>query len=201
MIKHCVSRGIKVAVGHTNATYEQAIDAVKNGANDFTHTFNAMSELLHRKPGVVGAALDCSETYSELISDGNHVSATACRTLAKIKGKDRLILVTDSVDSKGLKPGKYGEGEDVHFVCEDGTIRKPDGTLAGSGASINKLIYNAINMGIDEITAINAATVNPCQFLGFDDRGTIEEFKIADLVVFNDNYDVIQTYCEGKKQI
>lgn len=201
MIKHCVEKGIKVAVGHTNASYEEAMSAVQDGANDFTHTYNAMTELLHRKPGVVGAAMDSVEAYSELITDGIHVKPAACRALAKIKGKDKLILVTDAVDSKGLKPGEYGKGEDLHVVAEDGTIRKPDGTLAGSSASMNQLVGNAIRMGIDETTAINAATKNPSNFMGFSDRGLIEPGKIADLVIVDDDYHVIQTYCEGYPQI
>ncbi len=202
MIKACTSLGIRVALGHTTASYEEAISAVKDGAVDFTHTFNAMTQLEHRQPGTVGAAMLCEQAYAELISDGVHVHDAACHILAKCKGKDKLILVTDSSQFKGYQPGIYEEAHRQIAVREDGSIRKLDGTLAGSSNAMNQLVKHAIfEMGIDEVTVLNAATKNPCEMLGIECKGKLDVGRDADILIVDDEYQVIQVYCRGIAQL
>lgn len=202
MIKWCVENNIVVALGHTNATYDEAISAIKDGAISFTHTYNAMTQLGHRSPGVVGAAFDTDHTYAELIADGIHVHPAAARTLAKMKGKDHLVIVTDSSGWKGYPKGEYQVNGDTVVIGEDGSIRLKDGTLSGSANSMNLLLKNAVeNMKIDEVTAINAMTINPCRLLGIHSKGLISVGKDADLVILEDDYSVVQTYCKGNAMV
>lgn len=199
----CCKNDIVVSIGHTDSSYEVASDAIKHGAKSFTHTYNAMTQLNSRVPGVVGAALDHDDCYAELIADGVHVHPAAARILAKMKGKDHLIIVTDSTAFKGMKPGIYQKNDVTKVVVhEDGSIRLENGVLSGSGNCLNKLLKNAIEkMHIDEITAINAMTKNPCSLLNIKNKGIIAEGYDADIVVLNQDYEVIQTYCLGRKMV
>ncbi|MFI3283583.1 MAG: N-acetylglucosamine-6-phosphate deacetylase [Erysipelotrichaceae bacterium] len=204
LIKYCVSQGIKVALGHTNASYEQTVLAVENGANDFTHTFNAMPTLHHRTPGAVAVALTLDNTYAELIADGIHVHPAMCKILTRSKGKDKVIFVSDSSALKGLPAGKYAQGHRANNACyirEDGRIELEDHTLAGGSCKINQMLYRAIElMGIDEITAYNAVTKNPVTMLGIDSKGVIEVGKDADFTILNDDYSVKAVYCLGNQK-
>ena len=107
VIDYCVNKGMKVSLGHTGATFDICEEAIKHGATSFTHTYNGMKGLHHREPGVVGAAMYFDNCYAECICDGIHVNKIAANILAKTKGKDKFILITDSVNIKGLKPGVY----------------------------------------------------------------------------------------------
>ena len=202
MTKWCAENGIVVAIGHTNATYETAMGAVDSGARSFTHTYNGMSQFDSRKPGVVGAAFD-SDVYAELIADGVHTHPASARALAKIKGKDKLIIVTDSVSLKGAKPGVYDKNAATKVIVhEDGSIRLPDGRLSGSSNAMNKLLRNAvINMHIDEVTAVNAMSKNPCELLNIKGKGLIKEGYDADITILDDDYNVIMTYCLGEEML
>lgn len=200
MIKYCSKNNIKVSIGHTNASFEECMQAIHDGASNFTHTFNAMTQLGHRAPGAVGAAMISQNCFSELIADGVHVHPAACLILAKCKGKDKLILVTDSVSLKGFDPGTYIDGERKVIVTPEGIIKKTDGTLAGSANCMISILRNSIkNIGINEITAINAATKNPCELLGIKNKGQIKSGYDADLIVVDSNYNLIQTFCLGKQ--
>ncbi len=199
-IEECVKRGIVVTLGHTGATFEDVTKARAAGATAFTHTFNGMRGLHHREPGVVGAAMYYDDMFCELIGDGVHVNSVVANVLARIKGKDRLITVTDSEGLKGYPLGEYEdeEGNKV-YVCEDGTVRLSDGTLTGSALKLNKLVYHQIaEAGIDEVTIINSVTVNPCRLLHFDThKGKIAVGYDADLAVFTDTFDAVETYVMG----
>ena len=202
LIKYLVSEGIVVSIAHTNATYEQAIAAVESGAVSFTHTFNAMTGLQHRKPGVVSAAMGLSDTYAELICDGKHVDFAVGRLLGLIKGKDRLIAITDAMPTKGLKPGIYKKkGTQFNVILdESGVARLENGTLSGSSARMIDMVKNldgAMNLG--EVVAINAATINPARLLGLDkNKGLIKEKYDADIVIIDDEYKVLATYVAGE---
>lgn len=201
VIDYCVSKGMKVSIGHTGADFEICKEAIKHGAISFTHTFNGMKGLHHREPGVAGAAMYFDNCYAELIGDGIHVNKYVANILAKVKGKDKLILVTDSVNIKGLKPGIYHfkEKNRTTIVGEDGVGRLEDGKLSGSCNKLNKVLnYSIKEAKIDFVTAVNAATVNPLTMLGINDRGVIKEGYKADIAVFDENFETKAVYIDGR---
>ena len=203
VIDYCKKLGMAVAIGHTGGTYEICNEAIKHGANSFTHTYNGMTGLHHREPGAVGAALVHDECYAELICDGVHVNKVAAKVLAKAKGKDRLIIVTDSLSLKGRKFGKYitDDGSETITICEDGICRLDSGTLCGSVRMLNQnLAYEIKEVGIDYVTAINAVTINPMRLLNINDKGLIRKGYKADLAIFNDNFETKEVYIDGKVQ-
>lgn len=193
--------GVRINVGHSAATYAQAFMGFANGAKGITHTYNAMSPLNHREPGLVGAALNLRPVMSELICDGIHVSWPAVKILFDAKGKDHVILVTDALCAKGLAAGHYDFGGQKIEISPNGAAYL-DGstTLAGSTLKYNHSVRNAIvYAGVDEASAINAATINPARYLGLDKRGLILAGYDADLTVLDDAYDVISTFVRGEK--
>ena len=203
VIDYCRDNGIKVTIGHTGATFEQCAEALKHGAGSFTHTFNAMTPLNHRKPGAAGAAMYFRDAYAELIGDGVHVSYVAANILAHFKGKDRLISVTDSLQLKGFPVGKYDEGGYTVYVTEEEVCRLADGGLCGSTNMLNHILAKEITKaGIDPVTAINSCTCNPLNFLGIGDhKGYIKEGYDADICVLDENFDAVQTYVMGTKML
>ena len=199
-IRYCREKGIAVAIGHSGTDFQTCCDAIEAGAMSFTHTYNGMSGLHHREPGVLGAAMYHDDCYAELICDGVHVHRGAANILAKTKGKDRLILITDSVYVKGFAPGTYQVDGSEIIVHEDGSVTKPDGTISGSSNRLNKVLRYAVKEAkINPVTAYNACTKNPCELLGVPNKGKIQIGYDADLAVLNDDYDVISTYIMGKE--
>lgn len=199
VIKYCVDNGIKVSLGHTGATFKICEEAIENGASSFTHTFNGMRGLHHREPGVVGAAMIHEECYAELICDGVHVNKVPAKILAEMKGKDHLILITDSVAIKGMKPGIYKSEDRTTIVGEDGVGRLEDGTLAGSCNKLNKVLQFAIKSAkISTVTAMNAVTINPCRMLGINDKGLIADGYDADIAVFDEEFEPVAVYKRGR---
>lgn len=202
VIDYCVSKGMKVSLGHTGATFDVCAEAIKHGATSFTHTYNGMKGLHHREPGVVGAAMYHDECYAECICDGIHVNKIAANVLAKTKGKDKLLLITDSVNIKGLKPGVYVNEEKGRSttITKDGVgYITGTTTLAGSCHKLNHILDYAIHEAkIDFVTAMNAVTINPMRMLGINNRGLIKENYKADIAVFDDNFVNKATYIDGK---
>ena len=202
VIDYCVSKGMKVALGHTGATFDICEQAILHGASSFTHTYNGMKGLHHREPGVVGAAMYFDECYAECICDGIHVNKVAANILAKTKGKDKLILITDSVNIKGLKPGVYhfeDKGRTTTITKEGVGYLTGTDTLAGSCHKLNHILDYAIHeANIDFVTAMNAVTINPMKMLGIKDRGLIKENYKADIAVFDDNFKNKATYIDGR---
>ena len=202
VIDYCVSKGMRVALGHTGATFDICAQAIEHGATSFTHTYNGMKGLHHRQPGVVGAAMYFDNCWAECICDGVHVNKIAANILAKTKGKDKFILITDSVNIKGLKPGVYtfeDKGRTTTITKEGvGYITGTD-TLAGSCHRLNHILDFAVHEAkIDLVTALNAVTINPMRMLGVNDRGLIKEGYKADLAVFTDRFVNKATYIDGK---
>lgn len=202
-IRHCVKEGLIVACGHTGATFDIIAKAREAGATAFTHTFNGMLGLHHREPGVVGAAMYFDDMYAELIGDGVHVNKYVANVLAKIKGKDKLITVTDSVQIKGLPPGPRQMKDRFVYIGEDGVGRLENGTLAGSSAKLNMLLKHQIEQAqVDVVTAINSVTCNPANLLKFGHRkGYLKVNYDADIAVFNDDYTLKQTYVLGEEML
>jgi len=189
---------IVLSIGHSDATYEQAEEAIKLGVNHITHTFNVMSPLHHRKPGVVGAAFN-SDAFCEIIADKIHTHPSIFNILLKIKGKEKVILITDCMRAGGLKDGVSELGGQKVFV-KDNSARLESGALAGSILTLNKAIkniYENTNLTLNE--AVNLATINPAKSINiYDKKGSLEEGKDADITVFNDKFEIIKTIVAGK---
>ncbi len=188
---------ITVSIGHTDATYEEAVTAMNAGAGHVTHTFNAQSGLLHRKPGVVGAALT-ENVYAELIPDTFHVHPAIFRLMAAAKG-DHLVLITDSLRSCGMPDGKYTLGGQT-IILKGIECRLEDGTIAGSVLKLNKGVKNLRDYAsLTMQEAVYAASLAPARSIKVDDRkGSLETGKDADIVLMNDDCDVLRTILRGE---
>jgi len=200
VIDYCRSLNMVVSIGHTGASFDVASEAIKHGARSFTHTFNGMTGLHHRNPGVVGAAMYYDECYAECICDGVHVHKAAANALAKAKGKDKFILITDSVSLKGQPIGKsMTKDGQVRIICEDGVGRLENGTIAGSCHKLNDILKYAIKeANIPLVTAFNAVTINPMRMLGVTCKGLIAKGYDADIAIFDDNFNNKATYIGGE---
>ena len=198
LCNYLASEGIVASLGHTNATSEQVIEAADNGVTSATHTYNAMKGLHHRQAGTVGGVFLEDRIYAELICDLVHVCKDAIRVLFKIKGKDKVVLVTDGIEAKHLPDGMYKlGGQDVTVKGKE--ARLADGTLAGSTLKMNDAIRNAknvLNLSLED--AIDLATVNPAKNLGvYDTKGSIALGKDADFTVIDSDLNVYMTVSNG----
>ncbi|MGB4331910.1 MAG: N-acetylglucosamine-6-phosphate deacetylase, partial [Bacilli bacterium] len=166
--EYLVKQGIVASIGHSDATAADVFEAVKAGVTSVTHVYNAMRGLHHREAGVLGASLLADELYCELIADLIHVSPEAIRILYKMKGKDKIVLVTDAIESKHLSDGVYQlGGQDVYVKA--GEARLASGVLAGSNLTMNKAVKNFIDVtGVFLTEAVDMATINPARVLKID---------------------------------
>lgn len=200
-IQYCRKNGVVVSLGHSSADYEETMKAIEEGATSVTHVFNGMESFHHRNPGLLGATLTDDRLYGELICDGHHTHLAAINLFFRCKGADKGILITDSLSAKYGKAGEHYElgGHEI-FIDEKGTARLSEsGTIAGSTLKMNEGLRIAVEeAGVPEQYAINACTINPAHMLGVDDRkGKLCVGYDADIVVLDEGYQVIQTYCRG----
>ena len=181
-----LEKGATLGLGHTSATCRQALEIYERAGVSFTHTYNAMTPLHHREAGVVGAALLC-DGYAELICDGMHICPEVVALTYKIKGSDRLVLITDSMEATGHGDGEYSIAG-MKVIVKDGKALTTDGALAGSTLELADGIRNLVRFaGISLEKAIPCATRNPAAMLKLDDCGTIEVSKRADLLVITED--------------
>ncbi|MBR4903841.1 MAG: N-acetylglucosamine-6-phosphate deacetylase [Selenomonadaceae bacterium] len=197
-IDRCREKNIIVSIGHSAAAYEIAMAAIARGANHITHLFNAQTGLHHRKPGVVGAALD-SNAIVEVIADNVHVHPAAQRIVAKVKPRSEIILITDSIRACGLGDGLSELGGQKVFV-KGNLATLEDGTLAGSVAKMNEVLKNfCANTSTDIAAGVELVTKNPAVKLGiFDKTGSLEVGKAADITVFDDEFNIKKTFIDGQ---
>lgn len=200
-IKYLSKKNIISSIGHTNATYAQAVEGIKAGARSTTHLFNAMSPLAHRDPGVVGAVLDSQNIFAELILDGIHIHEAIFRIALKSKGVDRINLITDATSLAGLADGEYGEVLERAVTKIGGKIvLSGTDTLAGSALSMNMAYQNAAKFAqltLSELSKISS--LNAAKILGKESEiGSLEVGKLADLVLMDAEYAVCATMIEGE---
>lgn len=204
LTKYCSQNNVVVSIGHSNATYEQAVQAYAHGARSMTHVYNAMTPFTHRANGLVGGALRIRNMYGEIICDGNHSTLAALNNFFTSKGPDYSIMITDSLMCKGFPVGtKFDFGGQEVVIYPDGSAHLVEaGNLAGSTLNVNKGLKILIEDALVPVNyAINACTSNPARCLHVDDRkGTIGVGYDADLVVLDRDYEVVQTYCTGVGQ-
>ncbi|MTK11196.1 MAG: N-acetylglucosamine-6-phosphate deacetylase, partial [Clostridiaceae bacterium] len=189
---------IVISIGHSDATYEEAMESIEKGVSHATHLFNAMSPLNHRKPGVIGAVFN-SNINCELIADKIHVHPGVFQTVINIKGVNKVILITDSMRAGCMKDG-VSELGGQKVIVKDNSARLEDGTLAGSILTLNKAVKNMVeNTNLNIYQAISMVSLNSAKDIGISDRkGSIEEGKDADIVIFDEEYNVRHTIVEGK---
>ena len=182
-------------IGHTSCDYETAIEAIENGANCLTHTFNAMPGIHHRKPGPIGAAVE-KHIYAQLICDGLHIAKPVVIAAYKMFGPDRLTLISDSIRSAGLPDGIYESGG-LDVYLKNGEARLKDGTLAGSSATLWQCVKKAVEFGIPFEDAVRMATRTPAELLGVN-KGQIKVGYDADLLIIDENMDIKTVIISGE---
>jgi N-acetylglucosamine-6-phosphate deacetylase len=189
---------IVVSMGHSAATYEEAMAGVNAGISHCTHLFNAMTGVHHRNPGVASVAL-ASDVNCEIITDMIHVHPGLFELVRKAKGIDKIILITDCMEAGGMVDGTYALGEQPVFVKE-GAARLKDGTLAGSILNLNQGLYNFFrNTKAKLYEVFWTASLNPAKELKMDDvKGSIAVGKDADFSLMNEHLEVQATYILGK---
>jgi N-acetylglucosamine-6-phosphate deacetylase len=196
VIQRLSKAGIVVAIGHSNATYAQAIVAIDNGATFATHLFNAMTPMTGREPGVIGAVYD-KNIYAGIIVDGFHVAYENVRISKKIMG-EKLILVTDATAPAGADINQFDfVGTTVYY--QDGRCVAANGTLGGSAVTMIEAIEKSVKfVGIELAEAIRMATLYPARAMSIANQiGSIKAGKIANLAIFSNDYKVTGTVVNG----
>lgn len=197
-IEYAAGEGIAVALAHSDATYAEAKHAVEKGASIFVHTFNGMSPLHHREPGMAGAAMNLKDVFAEIICDGHHVHPAAANILMNVRGREQTVLVTDCMMAGGMPEGTYQLGE-FPVEVKAGAARIEGGSLAGSILQLKDAVKNVVDWGIaTPEEAIYMASTAPAKSIGMDGEcGKIAEGHAADFIVLNSNLDLMATYLDG----
>ncbi len=199
VVKHIAEKGVAVSVGHSDADFETACLAFDAGALRTTHTFNAMSPLNHRKPGVVGAAMSRSDVSCELICDFFHVHSDVVKLLYSTKGSDRITVITDSEVGTGMPDGKY-EVNGRFLTVEDGKTYTEDGTIAGGTSVMLDGVKNLVSIGIPLEDAVKCASINAAKAARLESTvGSLEIGKCADIVVLDKELRVIKVFIDGNE--
>ena len=190
--------GVTVAMGHSDATFEEATAAAGKHVCYAVHTFNAMRGFTHRDPGIVGAVLADDRIDAEIICDGIHVAPAVVRTFARAKGKNRVLLVTDAISATDMPDGQYSLGgntvEVVNGVCRDG-----EGRLAGSTLTQEIALRNFVRWTDWEVgDALLASTLNPARALKLEKKGTLEPGSDADVTILDNQCRVVMTLVNGR---
>ncbi|MCW6662465.1 N-acetylglucosamine-6-phosphate deacetylase [Aerococcaceae bacterium NML190073] len=199
-IKFATSKGVYTALAHSDATFEEAKAAVDAGANIFVHTYNGMSGLHHRTPGMVGAALSLENVYAELICDGHHVHPAAAKVVTKCRGAKETVLITDCMRAGGLGECESKLGE-FDVIVSGGTARlKEGGSLAGSILELKQGVKNIVDWGIaTPADALRMASLAPAKSVGIDNVcGRIAPGYDADFIVVSDDMTLEATFLNGE---
>lgn len=192
---------IILSIGHSKATYDEAMEAIEQGIRHATHLFNAMTPLHHRDPGIVGAVFN-SQITCELIADLIHVHPDLFKLIYHIKGNDNLILITDAIRAGCMKEGLYDLGGQPVTV-KDGSARLENGSLAGSILTLNQAVNNfagATSLPLYEV--IRLVSLNPARLIGIEDRkGSIAPGKDADIIVFDEDISIVKAFVDGIEKL
>jgi N-acetylglucosamine-6-phosphate deacetylase len=194
LIRGLSGAGVRVQIGHTQASYEEVAAALAAGARGFTHLFNAMTGMHHREPGAAGAALAHAD-FAELIPDLIHVHPGAIR--AALRCIPRLYAVTDGTAASGLPDGDYRLGAQAVSKCQN-SVRLPDGTLAGSCLTMHEALRNLVRVGLPLAEASRRCSQLPADYLGMADRGRLAPGCSADLLVLDEDLALQQVLVEGE---
>lgn len=199
LVEWLAARGHTVSLGHSGASYEQALDAIAAGARRATHLFNRMAPLHQRAPGLAGAVLQADEVAVEIICDGYHVHPGLVRMAIAAKGPSRVLAITDGTALSGRSAGRTARlGGQAIAAREDGAFLA-DGTRAGSTLTMDRAFRVLMDqMGLSLVDAAALCATTPARELGLEDYGVIARGAVADLVVLDDEFRVLQTLVGGK---
>jgi N-acetylglucosamine-6-phosphate deacetylase len=194
LIASLCDAGYRVQLGHSLGTYDDGVQALAQGANGFTHLFNAMTGLHHREPGLVGAALAHAQ-YAEIIPDLIHVHAGAIRVA--LRAIPCLYCVSDSTSATGMPDGEYRLGSHTVYKCMGG-VRLLDGTLAGSTLTLDQALRNlVVTLDLSVLEASRHVSTHAADYLGATDRGRLAPGAWADVVVMDRDLNLQSVYVEG----
>ena len=199
LIEELLRRGVRVSLGHSDATVEQANDAFARGVRTVTHLFNAMRPFRHRDPGIIGAALARDDVIVQIIVDGIHLAPETAQVVWRA-ASGRVALVTDAISAAGLSDGSFSFG-DLDVSVHDGTVRGPDGVLAGSVLTMIEAVRNYHALGVPLPEAVGAATSVPAAILGLDDVGRLAPGLPADVVVLSDRVEIERVLVAGEVRV
>ncbi|MBB6732425.1 N-acetylglucosamine-6-phosphate deacetylase [Cohnella zeiphila] len=202
-IERLASHGIVPSCGHTDATYDQIIAAADRGLRHAVHTFNAMKPLHHREPGTVGAVLTDDRITAEVIADGHHVHPAGLQIVARMKGTDKVILVTDAMSAAGMPDGDGYELGGLPVVMKCGVARlKESGNLAGSTLTMISAFQLMVRrVGLSVADASRMASLNPARQIGVADRtGSLEPGKRADVLLLDADLELRRAWVGGREQ-
>jgi len=198
MIRRLVDAGIIVSMGHTDATYEQAQEAIELGITHVTHCFNAMRPLLHRAPGPLAAVAESKRVRGELIADGVHVHPAAMNVLVKLLGPERTIVITDALAAAGVPNTTFDfAGQPARVIR--GAARLFDGTITGSVLTMDQALRNVLKMTeVSLQQAVGMLTINPAHAAHLSHRkGCLQPGYDADLLIFDQSLVLQATICHG----
>jgi N-acetylglucosamine-6-phosphate deacetylase len=199
LVRRLVSRGHRVSLGHSGATYDEALAAIEAGARHATHLFNRMPPLSHRAPGLVGAVLQTDEVAAEIICDGAHVHPALIRTAIAAKRPSRIFAITDGTAASGLPVGSSARLGDQRITAGEQTAVLPDGTIAGSTLTMDRAFQILVSrVGLSLVDAATICATTPARELGLVGHGVLVKEAVADLVILDANFRVVQTYLSGQ---
>jgi len=191
--------GHHVSLGHSGATYEQALDAIAAGATQATHLFNRMPPVHHRAPGLAGAVLQTAEVAAEIICDGVHVHPGLVRSTIAAKRPSRVMAITDATAGAGLAPGSLTTLGGQTISVGASVAHLEDGTIAGSILTMDRAFRQLVTaMGVPVVDAVTMCSTTPARELGLTGHGIIAPGAVADLVVLDNHFSVVQTYIAGQ---
>lgn len=200
MIRRMIEAGVTVSIGHTDATYEQAEEAIALGITHATHCFNAMRPLLHRAPGPIAAIAKAPQVQGEVIADGVHVHPEVMRLLVRMLGPQRTVVITDALAAAGLENGAKFEfaGQMAEVIC--GAAHLADGTLTGSVLTMKQGLRNMLEFTHVSLSeAVGMLTLNPARAARVATRkGLLQAGYDADLLVFDSSLNLLATICQGQ---
>lgn len=200
LIRHVSALGVRISLGHSNATAAQTLAGIAAGGVSATHTYNAMRGLDHREPGMLGVVLDDANLYAEIIADGIHVNPIAVRIFWRCKGASRAILITDGMSATGMPNGRYRLGTfDVDVTDGRATAAGSPDVLAGSVLTMDRAVHNfAAFTSAPLVTVARLATANPAALAGFAEScGAIAPGRRADVIAFSPEGQLIATCIAG----
>lgn len=197
-VKKARSLGFTVGIGHTDASYEEASEALQWGADRFAHVYNAMSPLHHRDPGAVGAAM-LSDAWAELICDGFHLHPAAVKIMERMKSSGRIVLITDSMEGTGCPDGEYSIAGEKVFL-RNGCAVNEEGAIAGSTLDLLDGVKNYARFcGVSFGEALACATVNPARAMRLDGVGSLRVGQMADLLLLDPEKNLLRVYSAGER--
>jgi N-acetylglucosamine-6-phosphate deacetylase len=201
LIDAVVASGATAAIGHTDATYDEAMRAIERGATHVTHCFNAMRPFGHRDPGVLGAVMTSDAVTAELIGDGAHVDYAAGRVLVRAKGAARVVLITDGMPLAGTDDGE-SEWEGARIRVEGGkAVRVSDGTIIGGVITLDQTLRNAVaHLAVPLHDAVAMASANAARAMRVAGRyGALSPGRAADFIVLDEDLRVAETWVAGER--